>query len=825
MRERGRSAVGALAILLFATACSSPVPPSPSGDSSSSPTSPAASVLPSGELAGLLLNEVLFAPGAGDSAFVEIANVSAGPIDPSGATLRLTDRELPLANAPTVPAGGELLVLLDGLGSVEGSVIHAPSGVVLPADIGSVDLLDGDGNRLDRVAWGDGDPAAVANGPGGIVPERFPRGSSLARAPGTTTPASPEEWVVSAQATPGEANPAPTVSVLLPLSGAILDTSEADLSWYPVPGAARYRVQVATAASFASPAMDVTTTEPQMNVATLSAGSYFWRVSAIGADGSASEFSEPGTFELRAAGTALLVLAEDTPGRHLSVPLIDQRKDTAMLLLERNVESGAHPWDKDHRTLDESDPADNMNCVAAMAAMLSAFYGGNLSQDRIGYEALQRRGGNPPGPEGDLIYGHGINPGETTEVLRFALGGVTEGGILTFDDAWNTIVSEIDAGRPLGAANTKHAYVVTGYEISGGRQLLSINDPWHGRAYKQDIGEKGLPALLWLMPANPTVRKQEAAVTADSDGDGVVDFDESERFRTNPNDRDSDGDSLPDKQDIISGVFDPKWGYAVRKDEFGRDFDSDGNPTELDKDSDDGGCMDGEEDKSLNGHREPPETWNFNADDDSCAGWRGTMSVTRKWTYSNGMETGTATTTFNGVFVPDTNPQHFDPQCQGDNPPDDCVQIFVATGTISWSFQAQCGDRSDSGSGSFEAGTGFVVPEFDWEQQALYLRKTPDGKSLQYWGEGVMVGVTDQGEPYCPAGNSVADAERYFFEILEDAADRQPYSGTIQSCIGRTWEIDVKATSISGTCRDKSVEGETDSSWTWNLVRQEPPAS
>ena len=123
----------------------------------------------------------------------------------------------------------------------------------------------------------------------------------------------------------------------------------------------------------------------------------------------------------------------------------------------------------------------------------------------------------------------------------------------------------------------------------------------------------------------------------------------------------------------------------------------------------------------------------------------------------------------------------------------------------------------------FEAGTGFAYPEFDWDQQALYLRPTADGAKLQYWGQGVMVGVTDQGEPYCPAGESLADAERYFFEVLEDAAERQPSPGTIQTCIGRAFEIGVEDAAIAGSCENKSAAGETDSVWTWSLQRVGSP--
>ena len=96
----------------------------------------------------------------------------------------------------------------------------------------------------------------------------------------------------------------------------------------------------------------------------------------------------------------------------------------------------------------------------------------------------------------------------------------------------------------------------------------------------------------------------------------MVDFDETEQFGTNPNSDDSDQDLLRDKQDIITGVFDPQYGYATTGSEAGRDFDSDGTPTERDKDSDSGGCPDGVEDTNGNGHLDPGERSNFNVDDD-----------------------------------------------------------------------------------------------------------------------------------------------------------------------------------------------------------------
>ena len=548
------------------------------------------------------------------------------------------------------------------------------------------------GNRLDRIALGmtrNRKPSRAV--PAASSPPSFEAGTTVGRAPGANGSEAREDWVVyaAADASAGQANPVPPVSVMLPLSGAILETSSADLFWYPVPGASSYRIQVASDTSFATPLLDTTVTEPQVNVEGLSPAEYQWRVGAIATDGTASDFSEPASFELASAATGAIAMigtavVADTPGRHLSVPVLGQHKDTAMLLLERNVETGAHAWDVNHGSLDPRDPADNMNCVIAMVAMISAFYGGNLSEDRIGYELLRARAGNPAGPEGDLVYGYGITGPEASEAFKFAFGGVTEGGLMSFDDMWNTIVREIDAGRPVAGANSHHGFVVTGYEVKAGRRLVAVNDPWPGRAYVADIDKNKLPPSdfnLWLMPAAPQVRQQEASVTSDSDSDGVVDFDESERFKTNPNDADSDGDLLPDKQDIVSGVFDPTYGYAGHVgSKLGRDFDRDGNPSERDKDSDEGRCMDGLEDKSLNGHRDENETWNFNRDDDRCDGWVGTMSVTRDWAY--GSQTGTATTTFDGIWMPDDNPQHYDSQCQSASPPPDCPTIFLPTGTI-----------------------------------------------------------------------------------------------------------------------------------------------
>ncbi len=801
----------ALAILLVAVACTTPVPPSisPTGNTSQAPGStaqapgsstapPAATGQPSGQ-AGLRLNEVRFAPAAGEPAFVEIANTSGGQLDVAATTLRLAGSDLPLANAPALAAGGLLLVLLDGLGSIEGATVHAPAGLTLPPDSGNVELIGADGTLLDHIAWGDGNPDAVATGPGGIVPDTYPQGSTIARAAGASTPGAPTEWFVSAAATAGNANPGPTVSVMLPVSGAILDPGAADLFWYPVPGASSYRIQVATEETFASPVLDTSVTEPQLSVASLAPGAYLWRVQAVAASGTAADFSEPADFELASGATAqarmAAFVAVDTPGKHLSVPLIGQHKDTAMLLLERNVETGAHPWDADHQTLDPNDPADNKNCALASIAMVSAFYGGGLSQDRIGYEVISHRARNLQGPEGDLMYGYGTDGQEALDVLKWALGDVTYPGFMTFEDMWNHVVREIEAGRPIVAANSHHAFVITGYEVTGGRRLISINDPWPGRTYKQDIDHVRIPASdfnFFLMPAAPNVRHQEESVTTDSDGDGVVDFDETVRFGTNASSDDGDQDLLRDKQDIVTGVFDPQYGYATTQSEAGRDFDSDGTPTERDKDSDSGGCPDGVEDMNGNGHLDAGERSNFNVDDDRRVECE-SDDVTLHGTFSGHDETSplsTSDATFD-VIVIWHNPRNFMEPLG--------FEIQSANFTFETTIFGVCATSGSEG-GALEMYKDdvqhFVYGDFDGEQRRTASAQILD---MRADGGGVHFALTasktfpSNGDPSCdPPFEPFGDVPicPLVFEVVPPATqDGRPTLTSSDDCevSGTTW--------------------------------------
>lgn len=616
---------------------------------------------------GIQLEEVLYLPPPGQSAFIELGNAGDEPVSLKFLALRVDQSLLPLVRfGDTLAPGARLLVLFDGPMRTEGSTHHAGDAVTISTDAGQAAIVDPFGNPIDEVAWGEA-PGAVSPVAGGSWSDIEP-GTSIGRAPGTAGLRGPHAWVgyPSGAVTAGAANPPPVVRGLHPLSGVRTQRTGALLSWFPVPGASSYQVQVAADEKFASPLIDQATERPRFNVSTLEPGQYVWRVRSHFAGEKAAAWSEASTVTLidgsmigsaaaneerpsfiarlqrwalegflpvRAEAQAALSLAcppsASQPGEEtckiLAVPFIRQHKDTRMLLLERNVPAGKHAWDVDHGELDEDDPSDNANCTLASLAMMNQYAGGNLSQDRIGYEIL-----HPwvPGPEQDIMYGQGVSRSRRLPIAyRFALGTASlEQPQWGVKDLWVNVTNQLRNGNPVLSGPPGHNFVIIGFRIVNGHRLLVVNDPWETATQEYDIddpvaGSEVVRWIHWLPTGDFVPAHQEPTVTQDSDGDGVVDFDETERFRTKPDDNDSDSDGVGDKQDIYASVFDRRFGYAKYR--TSRDQDRDGMAMERDPDSDDGGCKDGVEDKNANGKHDrlspaSAETWNFEFVDDAC---------------------------------------------------------------------------------------------------------------------------------------------------------------------------------------------------------------
>jgi LPXTG-motif cell wall-anchored protein len=283
------------------------------------------------------------------------------------------------------------------------------------------------------------------------------------------------------------------------------------------------------------------------------------------------------------------------------IPKIE-RKDTRMLCLEGCPLTGPDAWDIEHA---DRSSHDSDRCLRAAISMIVAYYGGNLSQDRLSYYAYAEYP-NDELPEHDLGHGKGLRNISAKDLLEWALIGSSVGR-LTGKPDFETIEYYIDSGYPILRDNGEEHWitVIDGYDIEG--QMVHVIEPLN--ATESKISYENLDVfVMWVaLGDNIRGRSDEPTIWMDTDGDGIVDFDETNRFHTDPHKADTDGDGIDDKTEIRSytflanGLFDS---LDTRK----TDADKDGLRAELDPDSDNDGIPDGSEDLNHNGIVDPSET-------------------------------------------------------------------------------------------------------------------------------------------------------------------------------------------------------------------------
>lgn len=519
------------------------------------------------------------------------------------------------------------------------------------------------------------DDTYIASERGGVISGASQPGESMGLYPGRPR-GQLDSYVVYAsyETSQGQANRVPGPEVVLPPAGSFVLRQSFDLTWYNVTRAARYRLQMDNNSNFSSPEVDVVLDAPYYAPAQPPAdGTYYWRTKTTDLDGQESDFSPAVTITIATATpfpmptdaapsfSALLAYPQVRDPAFLGqlaatsqpvavsgataalasqsdpwitdaingLPPILQRKDTNLLCWDGDDESGARqPWDGPHQdTPGNHSIHGRMNCVRASVAMINAKYGGNLSQDRLSYEVFKDNW-----PAGDLGHDKGTpdNSGAGVHSVEYLLSWALNNasaprtaGKPTFPQI-QTLIAQ---GRPILAEIPGHAVVIRGWliyngpsggAVTPGQRMLLYNDPWDAKT--KSVSYDSFPIqVTWVAQGTPTARMQEASVTQDSDGDGIMDFDETNRFGTNPNNMDTDGDGIPDKLDMHSYLYYPHNTYIGSAGAY--DVDGDKLRTELDKDSDNGGATDGQEDKNKNGHYDKTncETINFNPNDDRKA--------------------------------------------------------------------------------------------------------------------------------------------------------------------------------------------------------------
>jgi len=429
-----------------------------------------------------------------------------------------------------------------------------------------------------------------------------------------------------------------------PVNMVVIDESAPTFDWTDFPDADSYQIQVAIDPDFTSLLIYATTltSSEYTPTSSLSDNDYFYRVKAV-VDGEPTDWSAPWLF----------VINTSSPGpeskNEPDCPHKWQHKDTHLLCLsdcrwragrgpvhERRPgcpEYGAHRWDAPHP--DQSPELSNcphcrMYCVRAAIAMMNGYYGGDLSQDRVSYYLNNQWQNFVTGPEGDLGHSVGcFSPDQNNQEkdgLSWALNGAninvvanpTFNQIMDWEDQLNCFMARIP-GHMLVVDSYLYFRTGNGSDV----EIVLTQDPWSGPmfpyVYRFVFGGiavnpdwvfrrwgRARIAHAFIQPSTGvTAKMQEASVTTDSDGDGVMDFDENNprALQCNRNMTDTDLDQVGDKNDIRNYTFHDSYHAGCNNDALTfPDIDGDGLRAEADCDSDNDADFDGGEDINGDGH-------------------------------------------------------------------------------------------------------------------------------------------------------------------------------------------------------------------------------
>jgi formylglycine-generating enzyme required for sulfatase activity len=501
---------------------------------------------------------------------------------------------------------------------------------------------------LSFVAWGadpgtDGERAAAAGiwgagmykdlrQIGDETPQPVYPGRSLGLVPGGNLSLL-DNWAhyQESEATRGQENPVPGLPNLDSALPETIDGATFAVGWPGIEGATAYHFQMDNDSGFGSPEYDLMLDSPSfVPTSPVPDGQNYWRVAVV-RDGQTSSWSTPlgvNSITLPAIPGAGAVEELDQPAapyatsKRLNITWQLQRKDTRMVCREGDNETGNASWDAPHDETARQEHGINY-CERASVSMLASYYGGRLSQDRIAYHDYA-------GTRNDL--GHELTNEDIGATLTWAkIPYERIGRKPTFTE----VKTWLDNNRPFISliypyTARAHFRVVDGYMefsfIPGGpvHNLVHLLDPWTNARWV--LWDSDPTSVAWVGPSGPggapNVLSDEDSdhdgvrdTMDDSDGDGLVDFDERERFQTKPDDPDTDDDGVPDKADMREYVFNTAGQYSRRA----ADWDGDGTAKERDPDNDrrlNNGSYDGCEDGNHNGKQDAGETSNFNPGDE-----------------------------------------------------------------------------------------------------------------------------------------------------------------------------------------------------------------
>lgn len=589
----------------------------------------------------IALQALMPRPNSGQSPWVEIQNDDVKELDLSGVELgvsAVTTIEFPAQTY--LAAGRSLRVQFDGGENVlMNSVYHAPIATTLDGNEGGQAWLRRNSTLISYVAWGE--PFASAEDSQAVAAGIWPKflaslilsndrvgqlpflgtGSILHRQ-ANLSGKSPEHWVISK--TEGYKQlPSGVIAQsqpVMPMSGLRMyrEPGESDslsFSWVRAPQASQYKLIISADARLGSPIVDTLISDNNVKVK-LGAGAYFWGTFAL-SNGDGAGLS--GNLPIGAAEVLTIGAADPTKYTNvqkLNVFPLAARKDTRLLDVNWGPMFAQKGWDRSHVGDANLDEESDNRCWAVATQMLNRYYGGSLTQDEIKIHTMNLS------PEDNFTHIDAEEvayPDEIQKAIQFAFQ-LQQLPIWNTNPLTETIIRDhLVKHKPLYISIPGHAMVlsgITGISTDEAGVLIDVlNTDNNGKIGHWLFDPNIILRWLALDPALITPRMQDPRVYTDTDLDGVMDFDEEERFNTLKDNSDSDGDGVPDKQDIlIYASRNASW--ATANGAFA-DIDSDGKRAELDSDSDGGGLSDGDEDLNRNGLKDGNEKDPLDASDDS----------------------------------------------------------------------------------------------------------------------------------------------------------------------------------------------------------------
>lgn len=583
----------------------------------------------SGERPAPRLSEVAPHPAPGEAPWVELRYPQ--PVEPCFDALELRNgaQDVLLSSSPDsisiwvsyiviVFDGEKPLEYVGDPGAPTAVRVHLPQPATVLNPTNDQCLLYLQGELIDSVAWG---PQPERNAALNTSLFPVPLGGSIGR-----DGLERNRWVRFAQPTPGADNGLPTPLACLPFDGAgVLAGENTRFAWVdPRSSPVAYDLEVDDLEDFQTPLIHTTCYEPSYTPASgFVAGIYYWRLRARAGDlegawSPASRFEVLDLMPPQKPGRAVPQGASTPSGSGMVYGLFYREyefaaphKDTSMICLECDQDTGDHAWDRAHTRYGICQHEIG-HAGAAIAFEMGEYYRNlrwpPLFQDEINHELFSP---SSEEPEGQLGHGRQVDLGKALNValapklvLPYYFNPHQDSG------TWDNIMATLDRQIPfVGQFTLKTGVsigpvIVVGYYDSPldpkSRRLVALS-PFSGNSkWVFSINDLAATVPTVYVPADPPSTGSlpdggAPEVHTDADRDGLCDFDEALRFPTEQTKPDSDGDGIPDKTEIWSYRFGRGWAPRAA------DLDGDGLRAEVDPDSDDDGCPDGAEDRNHNG--------------------------------------------------------------------------------------------------------------------------------------------------------------------------------------------------------------------------------